>query len=65
MITIECHCAHHEDDLKAIVMLAIAGLVAPPTWIPCLSCSRIAFLVEDRPRLPWEVALALVEGGVR
>ena len=47
MILIERKCSHHRKDLKAIVMHVIAGSIAPDAWIPCLTCRKIAFYVEE------------------
>jgi hypothetical protein len=47
MIMIECCCAHHAGDLRAIVMFVIAGIIKPRTWIPCIECGKIAFWIDE------------------
>ncbi len=61
MVSIECKCPHHRDDLKAIVMYVISGNITPDTWIPCLTCRKIAFYVEEiRDK---DYRLRLINGG--
>jgi len=60
MISIECKCSHHRDDLKAIVMYVIAGSIVPDTWIPCLTCHKIAFYIEEEADEP--CALRVING---
>lgn len=63
MITIECYCAHHADDLRAIVMYVIAGIIVPRTWVPCLECGKIAFWIDEVESDSKDVmALDVIEG---